>query len=62
MSKSFLSLFILQTFASHLAALAPIKNVPALYEGFTSNPPFGALVLTVTVVQYTYDCDDRVCY
>jgi len=51
MTKSFLSPFILQTFGSHLAALAPIENDSELYEGFTSTPPFGALMLTVTVVQ-----------
>jgi len=51
MTKSFLSPFILQTFASHLAALAPIKNDSELYKGFTSTPPFGVLVLTVTAVQ-----------
>jgi len=51
MTKSFLSPFILQTFASHLATLAPIENDSELYEGFTSTPPFGALVLTVTAVQ-----------
>ena len=59
MSKSFLSLFILQTFASHLVALMPIKNDPELYEGFTATPPFGALVLTVTAVQWPWDCDSR---
>jgi len=53
MTKSFLSLFILQTFASHLVALTPIENVPELYKGFTTTPPFGALVLTVMVVQWT---------
>jgi len=53
MTKSFLSPFILQTFASHLVALTPIENVPELYEGFTATPPFGALVLTVTAVQWT---------
>jgi len=61
MTKSFLSPFILQTFASHLAALAPIENDPELYEGFTTAPPFGALVLTVTAVQWPWNCDSRVC-
>jgi len=50
MTRSFLSPFVLQTFASHLMALGPIENNPELYEGFTAMPPFGALVLTVTVV------------
>jgi len=58
MTRSFLSPFILQTFASHLTALVPIENIPDLYEGYTAMPPFGALVLTVTAVQLTliYTC------
>lgn len=51
MTKSFLSPFILRTFASHLAALAPIENDENLYHGFVATPPFGALVLTVTAVE-----------
>ena len=62
MTRSFLSPFILQTFASHLAALAPIENDLELYQGFTATPPFGALVLTVTAVQWLLDCDCRGCY
>ena len=53
MSRSFLSPFVLQTFASHLVALSPIENNPKLYEDFVATPPFGALVLTVTAVQWT---------
>ena len=61
MTKFFLSLFILQTFASHLAALTPIENDLELYEGFTTTPPFGVLVLMVTAVQRPWNCDSRVC-
>jgi len=59
MTRSFLSLFILQTFASHLTALGLIENNLDLYEGFTAMPPFGALVLTVTAVRLTLNYDSR---
>ena len=51
LSKSFFSPLVLQTFASHLNCLTSIETIPALYTGFSSAVPCGALILAVTAVQ-----------